>query len=66
MAQLAAARAKQAAEAASIGLQLDEEKISSISAAMRRHLQGLALVLQVGDTHTCRVNRLLLRRLTAC
>ena len=48
VAQLAAARAKQAAEAASIGLTLDEEKTPSISAAMRRHLQGLALVLQVG------------------
>ena len=47
MAQLEAARAQQAAEAASIGLTLDEEKITSASAATRRHLQGLALVVQV-------------------
>ena len=47
MAQLEAARAQQAAEAACIGLTLDEEKISSLSASTRRHLQGLALVVQV-------------------
>ena len=47
MAQLAAARSRQAAEAACIGLQLDEEKLTSVSAVMRRHLQGLALALQV-------------------
>ena len=48
MAQLEAARAQQAAEAACIGLTLDEEKISSLSASTRRHLQGLAIVVQVG------------------
>ncbi len=48
MAQLEAARAQQAAEAACIGLTLDEEKITSLSASTRRHLQGLALVVQVG------------------
>ena len=47
MAQLEAIRAQQAAEAACIGLTLDEEKIPSLSAATRRHLQGLALVVQV-------------------
>lgn len=47
MAQLAAARSQQAAQAACIGLQLDEEKLTSISAVVRRHLQGLALALQV-------------------
>lgn len=48
MAQLEAARAQHAAEAACIGLVLDEEKITSLSASTRRHLQGLALVVQVG------------------
>jgi hypothetical protein len=48
MAQLEAARAQQAAEAACIGLTLDEEKITSLSASTRRHLQGLAIVVQVG------------------
>lgn len=48
IAQLEAARAQQAAEAACIGLTLDEEKITSLSASTRRHLQGLALVVQVG------------------
>ena len=47
MAQLEAARAQQAAEAACIGLTLDEEKITSLSASTRRQLQGLALVVQV-------------------
>ena len=47
MAQMEAARAQQAAEAACIGLTLDEEKIHSLSASTRRHLQGLALVVQV-------------------
>ncbi len=47
-AQLEAARAQQAAEAACIGLTLDEEKITSLSASTRRHLQGLAIVVQVG------------------
>ena len=47
MAQLEVARAQQAAEAACIGLTLDEEKFTSLSAATRRHLQGLALVVQV-------------------
>ncbi|KAL0046074.1 hypothetical protein WJX82_001682 [Trebouxia sp. C0006] len=46
MAQLEAARAQQAAEAACIGLTLDEEKITSLSASTRRHLQGLAIVVQ--------------------
>lgn len=53
MAQWAAARSQQAAQAASIGLQLDEEKLTSISAVVRRHLQGLALALQV-QLHDCR------------
>lgn len=48
MAQLEAARAQQAAEAACLGLTLDEEKITSLSASTRRHLQGLAIVVQVG------------------
>ena len=48
MAQLEAARAQQAAEAACIGLTLDEEKITSLSASTRRHLQGLAIVVHVG------------------
>ena len=47
IAQIEAARAQQAAEAACIGLTLDEEKITSLSASTRRHLQGLALVIQV-------------------
>ncbi|KAA6420863.1 MAG: endoribonuclease Dicer protein 1-like [Trebouxia sp. A1-2] len=46
MAQLEAARAQQAAEAACLGLTLDEEKITSLSASTRRHLQGLAIVVQ--------------------
>ena len=48
MAQLEATRAQQAAEAACIGLTLDEAKITSLSASTRRHLQGLAIVVQVG------------------
>lgn len=47
IAQMEAARAQQAAEAACIGLTLDDEKITSLSASTRRHLQGLALVIQV-------------------
>ena len=54
IAQMEAARAQQAAEAACIGLTLDEEKISSLSASTRRHLQGLALVVQV-KPYICRV-----------
>ena len=53
MAQLEAARAQQAAEAACIGLTLDEEKITSLSASTRRHLQGLALVVQVRLCQQC-------------
>ena len=53
IAQLEAARAQQAAEAACIGLTLDEEKITSLSASTRRHLQGLALVVQVKPCTIC-------------
>lgn len=47
MAQLAAARSQQAAEAASIPLQLDEEKLKTVAVVVRRHVQGLALTLEV-------------------
>ncbi|DBB11892.1 hypothetical protein WJX82_008855 [Trebouxia sp. C0006] len=46
MAQLAAARSQQAAEAASIPLQLDEEKLETVAVVVRRHIQGLALTLE--------------------
>ena len=53
IAQMEAARAQQAAEAACIGLTLDDEKITSLSASTRRHLQGLALVIQVQPCINC-------------
>ncbi len=51
MAQLAAARSQQAAEAASIPLQLDEEKLETVAVVVRRHIQGLALTLEVVTAH---------------
>lgn len=46
MAQVAAARSQEAAEAAGIPLQLDEEKLKTVVAVVRRHIQGLALTLE--------------------
>ena len=51
MAQVAAARSQEAAEAAGIPLQLDEEKLKTVGAVVRRHVQGLALTLEVLTAH---------------
>ena len=47
MALVAAADTQEAAESASIPLQLDEEKLKTVVVVVRRHIQGLALTLEV-------------------
>ena len=51
MALETAARSQEAAEAASIALQLDAEKLKTVSVVVRRHVQGLALTLEVLNAH---------------